>query len=79
MADDFRIPGKRVKSTRWVHTHRYIVAVEVEGVIPADDPSDLCYEPWVTKLVKQVQERAEAGDVSWLRQHGRVFTAEQVA
>ena len=35
-----RIPGKRVKRVRWVHTDRYFVAVEVEAVNPIDDPSE---------------------------------------
>ena len=35
-----RVAGKRVKRTRLVQADRYVVAVEVEMVIPADDPSE---------------------------------------
>ena len=36
-----RIPGERVKRTRLIQTDRYVVAVNVEMVIPADDPRAL--------------------------------------
>lgn len=31
-----RIAGRRIKKTRRIHTDRYVVAVEVEAVIPPD-------------------------------------------
>jgi hypothetical protein len=70
-----RIEGKRMKRTRLVHTDRYVVAVEVEMVVPADDPSEPCYEAETIQFLKQVKERAEAGDVVWLNQHGKVYEA----
>ena len=39
-----RIPGQRVKRTRLIQTDRLIVTVDVEQVIPAEDPSEPCYE-----------------------------------
>ena len=33
------------KRTQLIQTSKYVVAVEVEMVIPADDPSEPCYEP----------------------------------
>jgi len=39
-----QIPGERIKTTRWIHSDRYVVAAEVEMVIPPDDPSKPCYE-----------------------------------
>lgn len=47
-----RIPGRRVKRTKWIHTERFVVAVEVEAVIPPDDPSEPCYEAETIKLFK---------------------------
>ena len=35
-----RIPGERVKRTRLVQTDQYVVAVDVEMVIPPDDPDE---------------------------------------
>jgi hypothetical protein len=70
-----RVPGKRVKRTRLVRTDRYVVAVEVELVIPDEDPSEPCYEAETVRWLKEVEEHAERGDVEWLRQHGKVYAA----
>jgi len=74
-----RIAGKRVKRLRWVHTKRYVVAVEVEAVIPIDDPSEPCYESESVQLLREVEERANLGQVEWLRQHGKVYESVDVA
>jgi hypothetical protein len=52
-----------------------VVAVEVEAVIPKDDPSEPCYESETVQLLREVAERAERGDIAWLQQHGRVYQA----
>lgn len=70
-----RIEGQRVKRTRLVQTDRYVVAVEVEMVIPSDDPSEPCYEAETVKHLREVRERAEAGDIGWLKKHGKVYEA----
>jgi hypothetical protein len=74
-----RIPGQRVKRTRWIHTERYVVAVEVEAVIPVEDPSEPCYESETVQLLKAVKEHAERGDLAWLKQHGKVYEALEAA
>lgn len=68
-----RIAGQRVKRTRLVRSGRFVVAVDVEAVIPPDDPSEPCYESETVQLLREVAERAEQGDVSWLRRHGTVY------
>ncbi len=70
-----QVPGQRVKRTRLVQTEEFVVAVEVEMVIPADDPSEPCYESETVQLLKEVKERAELGDVAWLTKHGKVYAA----
>ena len=70
-----RIPGKRAKRVRWVHTDRYVIAVGVEAVFPVDDPSEPCYESESVELLREVEERANSGDVEWLRRHGKVYEA----
>jgi hypothetical protein len=70
-----QIPGPRVKRTRLIQTEKYVVAVDVELVIPADDPSEPCYESETVELLRQVKERAELGDLGWLRQKGKVYVA----
>jgi hypothetical protein len=74
-----QIPGTRVKRTRLVQSDRYVVAVDVEMVIPDEDPGEPCYEAETVQLLKQVAEHAERGDLQWLRQHGRVYEAIDVA
>ena len=70
-----RIPGQRIKRTRLIQTDRFVVAVEVEMVIPDDDPSEPCYESETVQLLREVKERAEIGDVAWLCQKGKVYAA----
>ena len=69
------IPGQRVKRTRLIQTEKYVIAVEVEMVIPVDDPSEPCYEPETVQLLREVKLRAEQGDVAWLTQKGKVYAA----
>ena len=68
-----RIPGERIKRTRLIQTDKYVVAVEVEMVIPPDDPGEPCYEAETVKFLKEVKERAERDEVNWLKQHGKVY------
>lgn len=70
-----RIPGKRIKRTRLVQSEEYVVAVEVEMVIPVDDPSEPCYEAETIQFLQEVKERAEKGDVDWLAGKGKVYEA----
>jgi len=70
-----RIPGQRVKRTRLIQSEKYVVAVEVEMVIPVDDPSEPGYESETVQLLREVKERAEQGDLAWLTQKGKVYAA----
>jgi hypothetical protein len=70
-----RIAGERVKRTRLIQTDQYVVAVDVEMVIPPDDPYEPCYEADTVQFLKEVGERTERGDLAWLRQHGKVYAA----
>jgi hypothetical protein len=74
-----QLPGKRVKRTRLVRTDRYVVAVEVEAIIPDTDPSEPCYEPQAVELLRQVEAHAKSGDIAWLKQHGKVYAAVEAA
>jgi hypothetical protein len=70
-----RIAGERIKRTRLIQTAKYVVAVEVEMVIPADDPSEPCYESDTVQFLREVKQRAERGEVAWLAEHGKVYAA----
>ena len=74
-----RIPGERIKRTRLIQTEKYVVAVEVEMVIPADDPSEPCYEAETVQLLREIKEHAERGDVAWLANKGKVYEAVEAA
>ncbi len=70
-----RISGRRVARHRLIKTDRLVVDVPVELVYPDEDPSEACYESETIELLKEVQARAEANDIAWLRQHGKVYEA----
>jgi hypothetical protein len=74
-----RLTGERIKRTRLIQIERYVVAVEVEMVIPADDPSEPCYESETVQFLKEVQQRAERGEISWLAQKGKVYARVEAA
>ncbi|QDV38370.1 hypothetical protein [Tautonia plasticadhaerens] len=74
-----RIAGERVRRLRWVHTDRYVVAIEVEAVIPAEDPSEPCFEPEAVQLLREVEEHARLGDLNWLKRHGKVYEAVEAS
>ena len=69
----------RVKRTRLIQTDRYVVAVEVELVVPPDDPSEPSYEAETVRFLREVRERAERGDEDWLRRHGKLYVATEAA
>lgn len=49
------------------------MAVEVEMVIPPDDPSEPCYEAETIEFLRAVADHAERDDKPWLQQRGRVY------
>ena len=74
-----KIDGRRETRHRWVQRGSLAVEVEVEVVYPADDPSEPCLEADTAKLLHEVAQRAEAGDVAYLQSVGRVFRAVAAA
>ncbi len=70
-----RIAGKRIKRTRLVRSENFIVAVEVELVVPRDDSSEPCLESETVQFLRNVKEHADRGDVNWLSQRGKVYAA----
>jgi hypothetical protein len=74
-----RIAGQRIKKTRLIQTEKFVVAVDIELVIPEDDPSEPCYESETVEYLREVKERAEQGDVAWLTKEGKVYAAVATA
>jgi hypothetical protein len=73
------IIGRSVRRTRLVRTDRFIVAVEVDAIIPDADPTEVCFDAATVRLLREVEQRAKQGDVSWLKQHGKVYAAVEAA
>ncbi len=61
------------KRKRWVQRGRFAVEVEVDVIFPEDDPSEACLEPATVRWLDEIAQRAEAGDIEFLRRVGRVF------
>ena len=40
---------------------------------PPEEPDEALIDPQTAKLLDEVAVRAEAGDIAWLKQHGKVF------
>ncbi len=74
-----RIPGQRIKRTRLIQTDKFVVAVEVEMVVPAEDPSEPCYESETIQLLREIKEHAEREDVAWLTKKGKMYAAVDAA
>jgi hypothetical protein len=67
------ISGKRLKRTRLVRGGRFVIAVEVEMVIPPDDPSEPCLEAETVQMLREIAEHAAHGDRQWIQQKGKVY------
>lgn len=61
------------KRKRWVQRGQFAVEVEIDVVYPTDAPDEPCLEPNTLRFLDEVAKRAEVGDVTYLRQVGRVF------
>jgi hypothetical protein len=62
-----------------IQAEKYVVAVEVEMVIPVDDPDEPCYEAETVQFLREVKEHAEQGDVAWLKKRGKVYASVEAA
>lgn len=65
--------------TKWVHAGPCVVRVEVEGVYPDEDPSEVCLEPDTLKFLDEVQRLAELGNVDALAKLGEVYVRRKSA
>lgn len=74
-----KIAGKRLTRTKFIHTDRYVVAVDVEMVIPIDDPSEPCFESETIAFLQELKRRALAGEVDWLKTQGKVYEALDIS
>ena len=74
-----RIPGERMKQKRLIQSEKYVVAVEIEMVVPEDDPSEPCYESETIQFLREVKSHADSEDLELLSKHGKVYAAIELA
>lgn len=71
------VKGARIKLPQWIEGRSsagpFAVRVEVDAVIPDADPSEPCFEPEAVRLLDELQQLADAGDVDALQKHGEVY------
>ena len=70
------IPGKKVKVTRWIHAGVCVVKVQVDAVIPDEDPSEPCLEPATLRRLDELQQLADAGRITELAKYGTVYVRQ---
>lgn len=68
-----KLDGKRVRISRWIHGESCVVKVDVEAVLPVDDPSEPCLESETIEYLRIVRDHADRGDVEWLKGVGEVY------
>lgn len=65
--------GRTVRVSRWIHSPRIVVRVEVDALIPDEDPSEPCLTPETVRWLDEVQRLADAGDIAALERLGEVY------
>ena len=72
--ETYDVDAPRVVITRVLQGDRYVVAIEVEALrLPGDD--ELSFGPTVWRFLGEARRHVDAGDVEWLRRHGKVYVA----
>ena len=67
------MPERREKRIRRIQRGRYAVEVEVEVVYPTESSAEPSLEPATVRWLDEVARHAEAGDLEFLQNAGRVF------
>lgn len=67
------LPGKRIKLEQWIHAPACVVRVEVDAIIPDDDPSEPCLEPPTIRFLDDLQTKADQGQITELEKVGDVY------
>jgi hypothetical protein len=67
------LTGKRVKIPQWIHGTRCVLRVDVDAIIPDEDPSEPCFEPAAIKWMDELQRLADDGNIEELSKYGVVY------
>ena len=68
-----KLPGERIRISKWIKGPAVVVRVEVEAVILEDDASDPSLESETVRFLDQLQQLANEGKVDELAKHGEVY------
>jgi len=71
--------SRTVKRTRVVRTERFVVVLDVDAVVLDEEPEEISFPPTSVELLREVERRAKNGDLDWLKRHGKVYAAVNVA
>ena len=71
-----KLEGKRITIQKWIHAESCVLQVEVEAIIPVDDPTEPCLEPSTLQWLDQLQQMADEGKVEQLQRHGTVYVRQ---
>ena len=64
---------RREKKITTVRRGRYLVEVPIEVTYSPESPDEPIIEAEAARLLDEIAEHAAAGDVPWLKQHGKVY------
>ena len=64
---------RREKKVTTIRRGRYLVEVSIEVTYSPDAPDEPIIHPDTARLLDEIARRAAAGDVPWLKQHGKVY------
>lgn len=67
------LTGEHTKVVKWIEGNLCVLRVEVDAIIPADDPSEPCLEPQIVRYLDRLQKLADEGCVGELEKYGDVF------
>lgn len=65
--------GEAIKMTEWIEGSHFVVRVEVDAILPDEDPSEPCYSRETVQFLEKVQSLADEGNIDELSKHGEVY------
>jgi hypothetical protein len=65
--------NRRDTIKRYIEAGEILVVVEVPVIYAPEEPDEPLLEAKTLKFLDEVTRRAEAGDIDWLQQVGRIY------
>lgn len=61
------------KKITTIRRGKYLVEVPIEVTYSPDDPDEPIVAAQTAQLLDEISRHAAAGDIAWLKQHGKVY------